>query len=166
MSSMSIVSRVNRIALVAGVLLLGCGSSSGGGDPAGPFAGTWTFNSGSMIEPMCSGATVPNQDLTGDMLTITTVDTTHIKLSSTGGIDCNVNFTVSGSTATVEPGQMCSTTISGAVVSFAITSWTIGLSGNMLTTALVGTANVVIVTCTPTGSATLSRTGGTDASAG
>jgi hypothetical protein len=159
------MTRTNGIRLVATVLFFaGCGSSSGGAggsDPAGAFAGTWTFGSGSTIQPMCSGAgsTIGNVDLTGDTLTISEVDSTHVNLTSTNGIDCNVTFTVSGSTATIEANQSCTASISGTTAIINIKTWTATLASGALSSSLTGTVNS-IVTCTPIGNGTLTKSGG------
>ena len=167
-------------------LLMGCGSSSPGGaggtsglggtsggggesgaagggaggattgDPAAALAGTWIFQAGS-LQPMCN-VTVSTLDLTGDMLTITKLDATHVNVTSTGGIACNANFTVTGAKATVEAGQTCSATIMGNRVTVDVTGWTVELSGSTLSTALTGTVTSP-VTCTPMGTGTLGRAG-------
>ena len=155
--------------ILAVAFILGCGSGGGsGGDPAAAFAGTWTFDSGS-ITPACTGVTIPPVDLTGLSTVLTRKDGTHIGLVSTSGIVCNVTFNVSGSTATAASGQTCTLdvgTVGGidvGTVTVAISSWTLSLSSDTLTSTMSGTASVVVVSCTPTSSGTLSRSGGTDA---
>ena len=66
----------------AALFLFGCGSSSISGDPAATFAGNWTFGSGS-IQPMCNISGIPPVDLTGDTMTITRVDATHVATTLT-----------------------------------------------------------------------------------
>ncbi len=156
--------------ILAVAFILGCGSSGGGagGDPAAAFAGTWTFNSGSIM-PACTGATIAPVDLTGLSTVLTRKDGTHVGLVSTSGIVCNVTFNVSGSTATAASGQTCTLDVGNVgglnvgTVTVSISSWTLSLSGDTLTSTMNGTASVVIVSCTPTSSGTLSRSGGTDA---
>jgi hypothetical protein len=154
----------------AALLVLGCGSSSinggGGGDPAAAVAGSWTFTSGS-IQPMCN-LTIAAVDLTGDTMTIVRVDSTHVTTSLMGnGLMCNVNFTVSGTTATATAGQTCVVTVPVGTTSTAvvidISSWTLTISGDTLTNAMAGTATAAgILTCTPTadGMATRVSSGG------
>lgn len=159
---------VRACGAAAALFLFGCGSNSITGDPATAFAGNWTFGSGS-IDPMCSGITISPVDLTGDTLTVVRVDPTHVSTSLTGsGVMCNVNFTVTGATATAVSGQTCAVTVpvtstSNTTVTIAITSWTLNVSGDMLTMSMAGTANAVIFTCTPTadGKATRASDGGT-----
>ncbi len=156
----------------AALLVLGCGSSSisggGGGDPAAAVAGSWTFTSGS-IQPMCTptlGTVNDPVDLTGDTLTIVRVDSTHVTTSLMGnGLMCNVNFTVSGTTATAESGQTCAVTIPVGTTSTAvvidISSWTLTVSGDTLTNAMAGTASVAgLLTCTPTADGMATRVSG------
>jgi hypothetical protein len=152
--------RLGGFGVIVFGLSLGCSSStpSGGGDPAAAFAGNWTFQSGSVM-PMCSGITIPDVNLTGDPVTITRDDATHIHLVTTNGITCNVALTVSGTTATVAANQTC-TIVAPAPIGTAtvnITSWTLTLSGNTIATSMNGTAAVSVISCTPTSSGTLSR---------
>jgi hypothetical protein len=159
----------------AALFVLGCGSSSSNNttsDPSKAFTGTWTFGSGS-IQPMCNLTGVPAVDLTGDMMVITKVSDTEVSTSLTGtGLMCNVNFTISGTTATAATGQTCTVTesisLGGAptnvTVLINITNWTLNVSGNTLTIAMNGTAKDTtgLLTCNPTadGSATRPADGG------
>jgi hypothetical protein len=156
----------------AALFLFGCGSSSIAGDPAANFAGAWTFGSGS-IQPMCNIAGIPPVDLTGDTMTVTRVDSTHVATMLTGtGVMCNVNFTVTGTTATTATGQTCAVTapvtIAGVMMNIAVTidisSWTLTVSGDTLTMAMTGTASAEggLLSCTPTadGQATRPSSGG------
>jgi hypothetical protein len=47
-------------------------------------------------------------------------------------------------------------------VTVNISSWTLTLSGNTLTSNMNGTASVSIVSCAPTSTGTLSKTSGPD----
>jgi hypothetical protein len=153
---------------VAALFLFGCGSSSIAGDPAANFAGNWTFGSGS-IDATCN-VNIPSFDLTGDAMTITRVDSTHVATSLQGnGLMCDVNFTVTGSTATAPSGQTCAvtTTVSGTTVTatISISSWSLTLSGDTLTNTMSGTATAAggLVNCTAVtanGSATRVAGGG------
>ncbi len=156
----------------AALFLFGCGSSSIAGDPAAAFAGNWTFGSGS-IQPMCNLAGIPSVDLMGDTLTIIRVDPTHVATTLTGtGVMCNVNFTVTGNTATAATNQVCAVTapvtIGGVSMNIAVTidisSWTLNLAGDTLTIAMSGTATAEggLLSCTPTadGGATRPPSGG------
>jgi hypothetical protein len=134
----------------------GCGSSGPSGDPAAAFAGNWTFDSGSIM-PMCTGVNVAAVDLTGAGVMLSRVDSTHVRLVATTGITCDVRFSVSGSTATVASGQSCAISVMGTPATINITSWTLALSGDTIASTMAGTANVVVVSCTPTSTGTLSR---------
>ncbi len=151
----------------AALFLFGCGSSSSTGDPAAAFAGAWTFGSGT-LQPMCTPLTIAPFDLTGDTLNIVRVDPTHVSTTLTGsGVMCDVNFTVTGMTATAVSGQTCVVTIaSGGTnipVTIDISSWTLTVSGDTLSMSMNGTASAAgILTCTPTatGNATRPSSGG------
>jgi len=157
--------------LALGGLLAGCGSSgSGGGDATAPFVGTWTYSSGS-IEPNCNIQGIPPFDLTGDTMTITRVSDTEVSTSLTGsGVMCNVNFNVSGTTATAVSGQTCLVTVmitlAGAPttvpVTINISTWTLNVSGDSLTIAMTGTASAEagLITCTPTADGSATRVSG------
>jgi hypothetical protein len=106
------------LALVASIA--GCGGSSG----PGSFVGTWSCNSalGAFMLVVTENA--------GGSLTA---------MGSGGGLQCSLNYTVQGSTATVQSGQTCmglavtggSTTVNGSSLSGAITGQT--LTGQTLT---------------------------------
>jgi hypothetical protein len=160
----SSIARVCGLAL--GILLVGCSSSGGGStDQSTALVGTWTYSSGS-INPMCNLQISPF-DLTGDTMTVTKVDDTHVQTMLTGnGVMCDVKFTVSNGTATAEPGQTCAVTEMITIgtpmnitVNINITSWTMTVSGDTLTMAMNGTASAVggALTCTPMASGTASR---------
>lgn len=152
----------------AALFLFGCGSSSIAGDPAANFVGNWTFGSGS-INATCN-LSIPSFDLTGDTLTITRVDPTHVATNLQGnGLMCDVNFTVTGSIATATSGQTCAvtTTIGGTSVTaiIQISSWSLTVSGDTLTNSMSGTATaenglISCTTVTADGMATRPSSGG------
>jgi hypothetical protein len=154
----------------AALFLFGCGSSSSAGDPAAAFAGSWTFGSGS-IQPMCNISGIPAVDLTGDTMNVVRVDSTHVSTMLTGtGVMCNVNFTVTGTTATAASGQTCAVTaavtIGGAPMNIAVTidisTWTLNVSGDTITIAMTGTASAEggLLTCSPTADGMATRPAG------
>jgi hypothetical protein len=134
----------------------GAGCSSGSGDDASKFVGTWMYNTGSTINAACTAPLPPmlSFDLTGQQVTITKVDDTHIK--SSVGQSCTINFTVSGAMATAAAGQICMLTVDvgGTPMNEAImlSTWVLTASGTALSTTLSGTVAI----CTATGSGTLS----------
>jgi hypothetical protein len=159
------------VGAAAALLAFGCSSGSGTGtsNPSAAFTGTWTFGSGS-ITPSCGTLTVPPFDLTGDTMNITRVSDTEVATSLTGtGVMCNVNFDVSGSIATAQTGQTCLVTVMIALggtptsvpVTINITSWTLNVSGNMLSINMAGTASAEagLINCTPTADGTATRSG-------
>jgi hypothetical protein len=134
----------------------GCGSSGTSSNPD-PFVGTWTYQSGSIV-PNCSGITLGDIDLTGDAVTITKADATHIVMvvAATGAM-CNVRFTVKGTTATVDTGQTCAINDSGYSATLNVSTWTLSMANDTITTAMSGTATVAIITCAPTSTGTMVR---------
>jgi hypothetical protein len=137
-----------------------CGSSGGGNADA--FVGTWTFSSGTLTPMNCSlgGNSVPSQDLTGAQLVVTKIDASHVSamLSST----CAPAFSTSGSTATVEANQTCGVAASGITVSVAISSWTMNVTGDTMTTSMNGSVGL-LPGCTVAGTGHLTKQGGGDA---
>ncbi len=163
----SSIARVCGLAL--GILLVGCSSSGGSStDESAALVGSWTYTSGS-IDPMCN-LTIAPFDLTGDTMTVTKVDNTHVQTMLTGnGVMCDVKFSVSNGVASAEPGQTCAVTemvtgFGNVAVTINITTWTLTVSGDSLTMAMNGTASAVggALTCTPmaTGMATRPASGG------
>jgi len=144
-------------------LVASCGSSSngggtdGGGITANDFAGTWTYASGTLTPSNCSvlGIPIPPVDLSGQSVTITATDTTHFKASA--GSMCNVNFTVSGSTATAASGQTCVMAISGVNVTLNVSSYMLTLANGMLTSTESGSAPIGGSSCTATGNGSLTK---------
>jgi hypothetical protein len=150
---------------VLGSLAIGLGACSSnnpvGGGGADNFVGTWTYGSGSMLMPMnCSvlGTTIPNISLDGQMVTITKTDDSHIVVNA--GSMCSVKFTVNGSTATADSGQMCSITYMIVTVTLNVSSWTLTSSGATLTSMESGSAPLGGASCTATGNGTLTGMGG------
>jgi hypothetical protein len=134
--------------LLAAFLVLGCGSSTG--DDASKFAGTWTFDSGTLT-PVCTIVTAPAPfDLSGQSLAITKVDAATLKVDL--GTACSVTFKVSGAQATALPNQMC--TLSASTPPVTLTSWTLTISGDHIESATMASAFTV---CTVNGSGVLSR---------
>jgi hypothetical protein len=147
-----------------GIALGACSSNNpvtGGGGGADNFVGTWTYAAGSMLTPMSCmllGQTVPPISLAGQMLQITKIDDSHI--SALLGTNCNVRFTVSGTTATADAGQTCAITYQVFTVTLNVTSWTLTSAGGTLTSTESGTAPTISANCTATGNGTLTGMGG------
>ena len=151
---------LNLVALLA--LAAGCSSSPS--NPSGPtadsYVGTWTFQSGSIMPGCPASLNVPNIDLTGQPMTITKVDSTHVAVMIAGSeVMCDVHFTVDGATATVAPGQTCAIQANGQSAVVNVSTWTLTLSpsGTGLDMSMAGSATVVIVTCNPTSTGTLTK---------
>jgi hypothetical protein len=150
-------------------LAAGCGSNSnsttssdGGADG---FVGVWTFSSGQIV-PNCSGLQVSNFDLTGDTVTIEKVDTSHVQMVvNASGLQCNIAFALSGSTAQASQGQSCTATFDGQTATITVKSWTLTEASGTLTSVMTGSASVSVFTCAPTSTGTLVP-GSSDASTG
>ena len=151
--------------LAAGLIAAGCGSSSSSAN-AESYVGTWTFQSGTIV-PNCSGITLGNVDLTGDAVTITKIDTSHIQMMvSGGGVMCDVHFTVDGSSAKADAGQTCALAESGYTATLQVSTWILALSGSEIQMSMSGTASVSIVSCAPTSTGTMVRSGSDAAQSG
>jgi len=154
----SMISRALKALLVSGVLLLGCGSSSGGGNGA-PFIGTWTYATGSTLTPsncMVLGTVIPPLDLTGDAVTIT-AGASASQIDFVEGTACTIKFTVSGTTATATSDQSCTLPVSGIMAVLNVSSWTLMLSGDTLNAGFSGSAPIGGTSCTASGTGTLAK---------
>ena len=152
------ISRALKGLLISSVLLVGCGSSSGGGNGA-PFIGTWTYATGSTLTPsMCTvlGQTIPPLDLSGDTATIT-AGASASQIEFVEGTACTIKFTVSGTTATAASGQSCTLPVSGISAVLVVSSWTLMLSGDTLTAGFSGSAAIGGPSCTASGTGSLAK---------
>ena len=137
------------------VLAAGCGGGGVSGDQASKFAGAWTFESG-MLTPMCGNLAVPAFKLTGLPLVLTKVDDSTIKVVA-GSAGCDLTFKVAGAVATATSGQMCTldTGMPLGVQTITVTSWTLTLGGDRITTDISAGVTAGILACTATGSGVL-----------
>ena len=126
---------------------MACGEKSG----ADKFVGSWIY--AGAINPNCQG--VAAVDLTGDAVTITAPNSSHISVELAGY--CTVAFDVDGFTASASGGQKCTFDIPTlGPQAIAITKWTLTFSGDdVLTSDFTGS----ILICVPTGTGTLTRQG-------
>ncbi|HVY40775.1 MAG TPA: hypothetical protein VHM31_22705 [Polyangia bacterium] len=153
-----------RVVMVLGLATASCGSSSSSNPDS--FVGSWTFQSGS-IHPGCGSIPgITDIDLTGDAVTITKVDSSHIAMvvAATGAM-CDVRFAVDGNTATAESGQTCAISDAGYSATLNVTRWTLSMNSGTITMSMSGTATVSIIMCAPTSTGTMVR-GGSDAAQG
>jgi hypothetical protein len=154
---------LGRAVLVLALATASCGSSSSANPDA--FVGAWTFQSGSIV-PNCSGITLSDIDLTGDAVSITKVDSTHVAMvvAATGAM-CNVRFTVNGDAATADAGQTCAITDGAYSATLNVTKWTLSMASGTISMSMSGTASVSIISCAPTSTGTMVP-GGSDAAQG
>jgi hypothetical protein len=140
------------LALAMGVSA--CSDKSG----ADKFVGTWTY--AGAINPNCQN--IAAIDLTGDTVTITATDSSHVRVDLAGY--CMVNFSVDGFNATADSGQSCTFPIPGlGDQTITITTWTMMMTGdNAITSNFTG----AILICAPTGMGTLTRQGDAGTSGG
>src|SRR5262245_6997930 len=145
----SVTSGWRTIALAA-VLAAVAGSCSEKGG-AEKFVGTWTY-AGS-INPNCMNAAAI--DLTGEMVTVTAPDSSHLVVDL-GGF-CTVRFNVDGSTASAASGQSCTFDVPGlGPQAISIMKWTLTVStDDVLASDFTG----AILFCAPSGTGTLTRAG-------
>ncbi|MFL5308326.1 MAG: hypothetical protein ACJ8F1_24155 [Polyangia bacterium] len=151
----SLLLNLGRAVLVLGLATASCGSSSSSNPDS--FVGQWTYQSGSIV-PNCSGITVGDIDLTGDAVSITKVDSTHIAMvvAATGAM-CNVRFAVDGNTATADTNQTCAISDGTYNATLHVTSWTLLMDSGTITMSMKGTAAVSIISCAPTSTGTMVR---------
>jgi hypothetical protein len=111
--------RLNRTAkwslLICGLGVAGCSSASSGGGTAN-FVGTWKYTSGTTTAN-CQGMTT-SDPVTGNE-TVTKGSASDLVVSDT---NCAFNFSVSGGTATAQPGQSCTTQLSGGTLIETVSS--------------------------------------------
>jgi hypothetical protein len=143
--------RAFAVVAVVGLGLGGGGCSDKGG--ADKFVGMWTYSGA--ITPNCLGANVSPIDLTGETVTITSTDSSHVSVAL--GTLCTVNFEVDGSTANAGSNQTCSLDIPGlGPATVMITKWTLMVSGDTIMSDFAGAALGI---CAPSGTGTATRQG-------
>ena len=76
------------------------------------FLGTWIYGTGATATTDCPGQT-PSTDISANSFTVTLKSANTISLSAGAELNCSIDFTVAGSTATIVPGQMCTVTSMG-----------------------------------------------------
>ena len=135
------------LACALAIAVTACNQKSG----ADKFVGSWIY--AGAINPNCQG--VAAVDLTGDAVTITSSDSSHISVDLAGY--CTIAFNVDGFTATAAGGQHCTFDIPTlGPQAIAITKWTLMMtSDDVLTSDFTGS----ILICVPTGTGTLTRQG-------
>jgi hypothetical protein len=145
-----------RLMMRAHLVGLGCALAIGAmacNDKTGAdkFVGSWVY--AGAIDPNCQG--IAAVDLTGDAVTITAADSSHISVELAGY--CTVAFDVDGFTATASSGQKCTFDIpSLGPQAITITKWTLMITGDdVITSDFTGS----ILVCFPTGTGTLTRHG-------
>jgi hypothetical protein len=141
------MARVHLVGLGCALAIgaMACNDKSG----ADKFVGSWVY--AGAIDPNCQG--IAAVDLTGDAVTITAPDSSHISVELAGY--CTVAFDVDGFTATASSGQKCTFDIpSLGPQAIAITKWTLTVTGDdVITSDFTGS----ILICFPTGTGTLTR---------
>jgi hypothetical protein len=129
----------------------------------GAFVGTWTYGSGSAATIDCGGG-ANNDTLVGNV-TIIGGSTSDIVLAQPSG--CNLNFSVSGTTATLVPNQSCSISLAGTTstctgtLAFSTASLTLAGDNKIMTVQAHANATFSNCTgsCTYTQNASLTRVG-------
>jgi hypothetical protein len=134
--------------LLAVVLAVGAGAASGCSSSAGPsaFNGSWACTASTTYTFTKPSGTKPSVTSSSDSLVIDINDGQPLSVASLptdagiigdGGAGCTLNFTTSGSSATLDPGQSCPITIvSGKLtysLSLAYTTGSAMVTGTTLT---------------------------------
>ena len=161
----------HSLRLLAAALALAaasCGSSSGSSS-TDTFVGTWSFQSGAIMAG-CP-VMVDNVDLTGDVVTMTKIDSSHVLMTITGtGVMCDVRFSVSDTIATADANQTCAISASGQSAVVAVSSWTLTAATSSISMMMNGSTTVTAagfsLTCMPTATGLMVRTSADAASAG
>ncbi len=111
------------------------------GSDTAKFIGTWTYGTGATATTDCPGQT-PSTDISTNSFTVALKSANTISLSAGSALDCSIDFTVAGNTATIVPGQTCTVTSMGTTATVLpdkggtfITSD--GVSAKLMSTATV-----------------------------
>lgn len=137
------------LALVAASTLSGCG----GDDGSAAFIGTWQYGAGSTTTLTCTGTAPRVSNNTGTFQLAAGTESDIIEVPDAGDTCAPTKFNISGSTATVVPGQSCTTMDAGRTTVASLSSYTLtlGADGKSLTLTANGSATVTgttSVTCT------------------
>jgi hypothetical protein len=128
--------------------------SSGGGDDAMKFAGTWTFSSG-QLAATCPAPLMPDPfDLKGLSVSISKVSNSAIDLVAGSAAKCTVHLNVSGNKATATPAnQTCKLDVGGALgeQTLIVKSWTLDWAAGHLSS----TTSATVLLCMLDGSGVL-----------
>jgi hypothetical protein len=121
-----------------------CSSSSSGGG-SNPFVGTWSCQNSLTLTFTMPAGVPPYSEMKTETTTLTATTGNGISASSQtdSGAPCVVTLTTSGGTATIDPGQKC-TTSNGTTISY--TSGTFTVSGSTLTGSFAFSATGNIAT--------------------
>jgi hypothetical protein len=156
-----------RLAVVAACALgalAGCGGSDDQpADKTGPFVGTWTATGAQMGTcPAPIGSF--NQPIDNVVQTIS--KGTDSDLSMTLFMGCTVKLDVTGTVATIRPGQACSLMVMGVTAMGAINTGTFTVTGDTASFNYAGTGGLGPIMCTFSASGTSKKGAATDAGAG
>jgi hypothetical protein len=103
------------------------------------FVGTWLYGTGAMGTTDCPGQ-MP-QDLSAQTFMVSFKSGNTITFSAGAAINCSFDFTVSGTKATLVPGQSCNVTVSGTNATVApdtgSMTTTDGVNGSLMAHAKV-----------------------------
>jgi hypothetical protein len=141
-------------------VLAGCGGGDDAGGGTGAFIGMWQYTSGT-TNTQCPMINVNNTDqLAGQKVPIAKgIDSPLVYSES--DTNCTWKMTVSGSVASISPGQSCMFTDNGITFTGTYTAGTFTITGTtgLFSGTLSAMANVngSIVNCTSTGSGGLSK---------
>jgi hypothetical protein len=110
--------------MVLCLLAGGLAACGGGSNPTQEFIGVWQYAQGSMIMATCAHLGQQNQDLSGKNVTFAAGVSGGSSLTQVDSSGCDINLTVSGTTATAVAGQTCTASMSGIMSTTTISSLT------------------------------------------
>jgi hypothetical protein len=147
--------RSGLAALALVTAFAGCGGSSGASKSN--FIGTWMYTSGT-VTTTCMGEAPNVQQLTNSVI-VSEGTSSDLVLNDAG---CITKLDISGNTASVQPGQMCtgmnqdvSLTVTYTSITFTTTDGKTGTASFSANGSVV--AGGMTVTCMVTGSGTLNK---------
>ena len=151
---------LRRVSLLSFALLALTACSSSSSSPSGAaFEGTWNYTTGSAIAT-CAGKATTTQPTGTVTISEGTASGTIVFIASDAP-NCTFTFTVSGSEATIEPGQTCTVTSGAETIVQTISTFTLTLASNVLSQSSSSTAvlneNGASEDCTGSTTATLTQ---------
>jgi hypothetical protein len=120
---------------------------------AAKFVGTWSYGAGAVATTMSCLGQAPSTDVSADTFTVAIKSGNTITFSGGAALDCNFDFTVSGTKATLVSGQTCTVTTSGITVTVTPDSGSMtttdGMTGSLAAHAAVSAGACTVALSAP-----------------